>query len=60
MKHDFPYKKFESTKLWRILDSGITDLVENKDLEEKTAHKYIVGYLCDVLSKSKVSIENND
>ncbi len=54
MTKDFPYKKFESTQLWNVVDKAIGDLVENTDIEEKADRKYIVGYLCKALFESKI------
>ena len=45
-----PYREYEGTPLWRALDKGIADLVENQDLEERTRREYIVGYLCKLLA----------
>jgi hypothetical protein len=50
---DHPYKKYEGTQLWRALDKGIGDLVQNQDLIEQEHRAYIVGYLCKVLTKRK-------
>jgi hypothetical protein len=48
-----PYKEFEKTVLWKSLDEGIHDLVENRDLKEITRREYIVGYLCKVLTQHR-------
>jgi hypothetical protein len=48
-----PYKEFEKTGLWKALDKGIRDLVENQDLKEITRREYIVGYLCKVLTQRR-------
>jgi hypothetical protein len=48
-----PYKGFEGTRLWKAVNKGISDLVENQDLNEKTQREYIVGYLCKVLIRRK-------
>ena len=48
-----PYKEFEKTRLWRTLNKGIRDLVENQDLKEITRRDYIVGYLCKALTRSR-------
>jgi hypothetical protein len=45
-----PYKEFEKTGLWKALEKGIRDLVENQDLKEIARREYIVGYLCKVLN----------
>ena len=44
-----PYTKFEDTKLWKILNKGIGDLVANEDLKELTDREHVVGYLCTLL-----------
>ncbi|MEK5148061.1 hypothetical protein MKX53_13670 [Psychrobacillus sp. FSL K6-4615] len=46
-----PYKKFENTPLWAVINNGIDDLVENNDIEESTQRDYIVGYLCKLISE---------
>jgi len=48
-----PYKEFEKTGLWKALNKGIRDLVENQDLKEITRRDYIVGYLCKALTRSR-------
>lgn len=40
-----PYKHLEGTELWKALNRGIDDLIENKHLEETTPREYIVGHL---------------
>ena len=47
------YIKYESTRLSKALEKGISDLVENQDLKEITHRDYIVGYLCKVLTRRK-------
>jgi hypothetical protein len=51
------YEKFESTPLWDVISKAIDDLVENNDIEETTNREYIVGYLCKLISESK--LKNN-
>jgi hypothetical protein len=48
-----PYWKFENTALWKALDRGISDLVENHDLKEIARREYIVGYLCKVVTRRR-------
>ena len=48
--HPHPYKEFEDTGLWKALEKGIRDLVENQDLKEIERRDYIVGYLRKVLT----------
>jgi hypothetical protein len=47
-----PYKKFENTPLWNIINKAIDDLVENDDIEEKSKREYIVGYISKVINES--------
>jgi hypothetical protein len=47
-----PYEQFENTPLWKVINKGIDDLVENNDLEETTRREYIVGYLCKLIDES--------
>lgn len=49
----YPYKQYETEPIWAVINKGISDLVENGDIEEKTARQYIVGYLCKVILESK-------
>jgi hypothetical protein len=48
-----PYVKYENTELWKALEKGISDLVQNQDLKETEHRHYIVGYLCKVLTARK-------
>jgi hypothetical protein len=47
------YEKFEGTRLWKALNKGIHDLVENRDLKETARREHIVGYLCKVLTQRR-------
>ena len=47
VKH--PYMQYEALRVWSVLDRAIDELVENKDLQETTARRYIVGFLCKAL-----------
>jgi hypothetical protein len=47
-----PYKHFENTPLWIIINKAIEDLVENNDIEEKTPREYIVGYISKLIKES--------
>ncbi|MEW4212085.1 hypothetical protein Q0O85_26565 [Priestia megaterium] len=49
-----PYKHLEGTPLWKVIDKGINNLVENKDLEETTSREYIVGYLCKLINEAGI------
>jgi hypothetical protein len=58
-KPQHPYGKFEGTGLWRAVNKGIHDLVENQDLNETARREYIVGYLCKVLTQSRHKLSSN-
>jgi hypothetical protein len=51
---EFPYKKLQATKAWSIVDGAIEQLVENKDLVETTARRYIVGFILKQLNDNKL------
>ncbi|BBF45456.1 hypothetical protein lbkm_4223 [Lachnospiraceae bacterium KM106-2] len=53
MTGEFPYGKYQNTELWNLVEKAIEDLVENDDLEERTAREYIVGYLCKTVVENK-------
>ncbi len=53
MSSNNPYKEFEKTETWKILENAIGDLVGNGDLIEKTDRKYLVGYICKLLDASQ-------
>jgi len=40
-----PYDEYQETALWQIISETINELVDNDDLEERTTHGHIVGYL---------------
>jgi len=46
-----PYKQFENTPLWAVINKGIEDLIENEDIKETTRREYIVGYLWKLISE---------
>ena len=47
-----PYSEFSETRLWLVLSGAIDELVANRDLEEKTARRYIIGYIARCLSEN--------
>ena len=49
--HAGPYQQFVQTENWSVLDRAVTALVESSDLQETTAHEYVVGYLCQALAE---------
>ncbi len=50
IKH--PYKDFEKTKIWELIDKSIDDLIKNQDIELTTRKEYVIGYI------SKIIIQN--
>lgn len=48
-----PYKLHEDTQLWKTLNRGIEQLVENGDISESTSREHIVGYLCQMIAEAK-------
>ena len=51
---EFPDKEFQATKAWMIVDDAIERLVENKDLVETTARRYLVGFILKQLNEAKL------
>jgi hypothetical protein len=49
-----PYKQYENSAAWKILDQAISDLVANQDLVEQTARTHIVGYMVKQLVEAGV------
>ena len=40
-----PYRQYETTLAWKIIEEAVSDLVANQDISETTDRSYIVGYL---------------
>ncbi len=53
MEH--PYKKYESSKNWEIIEKAINDLIENQDIDLTTRPEYVIGYICDKIETSKTN-----
>jgi hypothetical protein len=51
-KPNHPYKQYEGEPIWRVVDKAVRELTKNGDIQETTPRKYIVGYLCEKLSKA--------
>ena len=47
-----PYSKYERLPVWNVISGELDALVENGDLNETTARKYIVGSLCKALDNA--------
>jgi len=52
MKKNHPYRSYEKTLAWKIVDEAIDTLVDNRDLIEQTARTHIVGYVVKQLVES--------
>jgi hypothetical protein len=50
---EFPYKKYKGTERWKRVQRAIRSLVANKDIIEQTPREYIVGFICQELSRGK-------
>lgn len=46
-----PYLKYEDTPLWKTVEKLVGEMVVNTDIKELTPRYYIVGWLCDQLTK---------
>lgn len=60
MEH--PYKEYENTHTWDVVQQTITELVENNDIELQTPIEYVIGYICRNLSSTEhigKSLEKN-
>ena len=55
-RNPHPYLLFQGTPLWKAVEKGVSDLIENQDLIEKTNRGYIVGYICKVITRRKGKI----
>lgn len=51
MEH--PYKEYENTPTWSVVEQAITELVENNDIEIQTPIEYVIGYICRNLSSTE-------
>jgi hypothetical protein len=54
--HVHPYVAWQGTPLWRAVEKGVADLVENQDLIEKEYREYIVGYICKIIGRREKTI----
>lgn len=56
-KIEHPYKEYERTQLWRVIDQSIQELIKNKDIDLTTRKEYVIGYLCE---KIKLKYEKDN
>ena len=50
-EHNHPYKTYEGSPIWSVVETAIADLVGNQDIEETTRREYIVGYLVQQIKR---------
>jgi len=55
-----PYKEFEGTKLWELIENALDNLIENQDIELTTRKEYVIGYLCKKLNSKPQDIKNDN
>lgn len=53
MSMEHPYREFESSPLWPIIEGAIHELAANGDIDEKTPSAYIVGFLCQAIYRQR-------
>ena len=53
-----PYARYQTTEEWVIVERLLNNLIENQDIELKTAPEYVIGYLVQELrNKDRLLIE---
>ena len=52
-----PYKEYEQTYLWELIDKAMDDLVKNQDIELTTRKEYVIGYLCKIIKSDLKNIK---
>jgi hypothetical protein len=53
----FPYERHRELHAWRVVEAAVARLVANGDIEEKTARKYLVGYIVKELEEAGILAE---
>ena len=54
MKH--PYKKYEGSILWEVINNSVNKLINNSDIIEQTKREYIVGFICSEIYKKLLTL----
>jgi hypothetical protein len=49
-----PYVSHVGSLVWAAIDAAIAELEENDDLELRTARPYVIGLLCERLTKARL------
>lgn len=47
-----PYEAYEQEAIWAALDRAMRALAKNGDVDERTSHEHIVGYLAKSLTEA--------
>jgi hypothetical protein len=55
-----PYTEFESHPLWSVVDSELSELEENQDIQITTAREYVVGSLVKACVKGLSEIPHQE
>jgi hypothetical protein len=50
-----PYKAFDGSALWRLVERQIAALAKNRDIQEMTAREYIVGSIGEAIAGQRDS-----
>ena len=53
-----PYRQFEDTNNWRIIEFSLNELLLNNDIELFTPKEYVIGYICMQLANNDNSPDN--
>jgi hypothetical protein len=55
-----PYVKYQNTEEWVILSRLLDELINNQDIELKTAPEYVIGYLVEKLRNKDFKEESKN
>ena len=44
-----PYQKYIDTPIWNIISNALDSLEKNQDIEIKTEHSYVTGYITKII-----------
>jgi len=47
------YDSYRNTRVWRVVEEAIDNLVRNQDIVEQTPREYVVGYQCMRLNEMR-------
>jgi len=62
-KMDHPYKIYESSLLWEVMQKALDKMINNNDIILNTSEVYVIGFLCKQLDQEKLlntAIQHND